>query len=285
MTPVLAADTFAGQSVLVTGGTSGIGAATADVLADLGAEVYALGLPPTDDAELPRHERVRVVQQDVTDRDALSRRITAYDRLDHLITCAGISADRDEYGLARWGQVLEVNLTSALVACQAARPLLARRGGSVVTVSSMFSFFGSRDRPAYSTSKGAVSQLTRSLAAEYSEDGIRGTRWHPASLPPRWPEGRSTTRKPHRRCWHESPSDDSADRRRSRQPSPSCAPPPPRTSRARSSRSTAAIWPFDLAAAARLFHKASIESAAPALPHPRRRQRPGPADAGSAGVG
>ncbi|WP_237276922.1 SDR family NAD(P)-dependent oxidoreductase [Streptomyces caniscabiei] len=80
MTPVLAADTFAGQSVLVTGGTSGIGAATADVLADLGAEVYALGLPPTDDAELPRHERVRVVQQDVTDRDALSHRITAYDR-------------------------------------------------------------------------------------------------------------------------------------------------------------------------------------------------------------
>ncbi|MBE4741200.1 SDR family NAD(P)-dependent oxidoreductase [Streptomyces caniscabiei] len=173
MTPLLAADTFAGQSVLVTGGTSGIGAATADVLADLGAEVYALGLPPTDDAELPRHERVRVVQQDVTDRDALTRRITAYDRLDHLVTCAGISADRDEYGLARWDQVLEVNLTSTLVACQAARPLLARRGGSVVTVSSMFSFFGSRDRPAYSASKGGVSQLTRSLAAEYAGDGIR----------------------------------------------------------------------------------------------------------------
>ncbi|MEE1758408.1 SDR family NAD(P)-dependent oxidoreductase [Streptomyces sp. SP18BB07] len=173
MTTLLASGTFACQSVLVTGGTSGIGAATADLLAGLGAEVHALGLPPTDDEELPRHERVHIVQQDVTDRDALTRRIKAYDRLDHLVACAGISGDRDEYSLRRWDQVLEVNLTSALVACQAAHPLLARRGGSVVTVSSMFGFFGSRDRPAYSASKGGISQLTRSLAAEYAEDGIR----------------------------------------------------------------------------------------------------------------
>ncbi|MET7474823.1 SDR family NAD(P)-dependent oxidoreductase [Streptomyces sp. NPDC005648] len=169
----LAPDLFAGQVALVTGGTSGIGAATADLLAGLGAEVHALGLRPSDAGESPRHERVHVVEQDVTDRDALVARIQGYDRLDHLVTCAGISRDRDEYDLARWDQVLEVNLTSAMVACQAARPLLARQGGSIVTVSSMFGFFGSRDRPAYSASKGAVSQLTRSLAAEYAADGVR----------------------------------------------------------------------------------------------------------------
>ncbi|ELP67784.1 SDR family NAD(P)-dependent oxidoreductase [Streptomyces turgidiscabies] len=169
----LAPDAFAGQSVLVTGGTSGIGAATADLLANLGAEVYALGLPPADSDELPRHERVDIVEQDVTDRGALIGRIEAYDRIDHLVACAGISRDRDEYDLGRWDQVLEVNLTSAMVACQAARPLLARRGGSIVTVSSMFGFFGSRDRPAYSASKGGISQLTRSLAAEYAAEGIR----------------------------------------------------------------------------------------------------------------
>lgn len=169
----LAPDTFAGLHVLVTGGTSGIGAATADLLAELGSEVYALGLPPTDAGELPRHERVHVVEQDVTDRDGLAGRIGTYDRVDHLVACAGVSRDRDEYDISWWDQVLEVNLTSTMVACQAARPLLARRGGSIVTVSSMFGFFGSRDRPAYSASKGGISQLTRSLAAEYAADGIR----------------------------------------------------------------------------------------------------------------
>ncbi|MEE1760847.1 SDR family NAD(P)-dependent oxidoreductase [Streptomyces sp. SP18BB07] len=173
MTTGLASDTFAGQCILVTGGTSGIGAATADLLAELGAQVHALGLPPADADELPGHERVDIVEQDVTDRDGLVGRIEAYDRIDHLVACAGVSRDRDEYDLRWWDQVLEVNLTSAMVSCQAARPLLARRGGCIVTVSSMFGFFGSRDRPAYSASKGAISQLTRSLAAEYAADGIR----------------------------------------------------------------------------------------------------------------
>src|SRR5204863_4290033 len=73
----------------------------------------------------------------------------------------------------QWRAVLDVNLTATMVACQAARPGLAMAGGCVVNVSSMFAFFGSRDRPAYSASKGGVSQLTRSLAAEYAPEGIR----------------------------------------------------------------------------------------------------------------
>ncbi|MEU2562022.1 SDR family NAD(P)-dependent oxidoreductase [Streptomyces longispororuber] len=169
-------DAFAGRTALVTGGTSGIGAATAELLAELGARVYALGLPPAPGGEPPRHERVRVIEQDVTDRQGLARRIAETGTLDHVVVCAGMSADRAEYEPATWDRVLAVNLGAAMTACEAARPLLARRGGSggsIVTVSSMFALFGSRDRPAYSASKGGVSQLTRSLAAEYAPDGIR----------------------------------------------------------------------------------------------------------------
>jgi NAD(P)-dependent dehydrogenase (short-subunit alcohol dehydrogenase family) len=164
---------FGGATAFVTGGTSGIGAATATLLAELGAEVVALGLTPRDAAELPRHPRVRIVEHDVLDRDGLQRLVEAERRLGVLVNCAGVSHDRDEYEPDRWERVLGINLTATMVACQAARPGLASAGGCVVNVSSMFAFFGSRDRPAYSASKGGVSQLTRSLAAEYATDGIR----------------------------------------------------------------------------------------------------------------
>ena len=168
-------DLFAGHTVFVTGGTSGIGAATAMLFAELGAEVTALGLAPAPRVigELPDHPRVRVIEHDVRDHDGLARLISAEPRIGVLVNCAGVSHDRGEYDLDQWRAVLDVNLTATMVACQAARPGLARAGGCVVNVSSMFAFFGSRDRPAYSASKGGVSQLTRSLAAEYAPEGIR----------------------------------------------------------------------------------------------------------------
>jgi NAD(P)-dependent dehydrogenase (short-subunit alcohol dehydrogenase family) len=169
----LSDDLFAGQQVFVTGGTSGIGAATAMLFAELGADVTALGLAPRAAGERPAHPRVRVIEHDVRDHDGLARLISAEPRLAVLVNCAGISHDRGEYDLDSWRMVLDVNLTATMVASEAARPGLARAGGCVVNVSSMFAYFGSRDRPAYSASKGGISQLTRSLAAEYAPEGIR----------------------------------------------------------------------------------------------------------------
>jgi len=143
------------------------------LFAELGAEVTALGLAPRVVGELPVHKRVRVIEHDVRDQDGLARLISAEPQIDVLVNCAGVSHDRREYDLDAWRVVLDINLTATMVACEAARPGLARAGGCVVNISSMFAFFGSRDRPAYSASKGGISQLTRSLAAEYAPEGIR----------------------------------------------------------------------------------------------------------------
>lgn len=163
---------FAGKTVAVTGGTSGIGAATAVRFAALGATVHALGLAAAG-PHAPHHEGVTVAEVDVTDDAALRAAIAGLPALDVLFCCAGISRDRREYALDDFAGVIAVNLVATMRAAEAARPLLARTGGSIVTTASMYSFFGAADRPGYSASKGGVVQLTRSLAAEYAQQGIR----------------------------------------------------------------------------------------------------------------
>ncbi|TEC73007.1 SDR family oxidoreductase [Pseudomonas aeruginosa] len=158
--------------VLVTGGSSGIGAAIAMQFAELGAEVVALGLD-ADGVHAPRHPRIRREELDITDSQRLQRLFEALPRLDVLVNNAGISRDREEYDLATFERVLRLNLSAAMLASQLARPLLAQRGGSILNIASMYSTFGSADRPAYSASKGAIVQLTRSLACEYAAERIR----------------------------------------------------------------------------------------------------------------
>ena len=147
-------DIYAGQQVLVTGGSSGIGAAIAMQFAELGAEVVALGLD-ADGVHAPRHPRIRREELDITDSQRLQRLFEALPRLDVLVNNAGISRDREEYDLATFERVLRLNLSAAMLASQLARPLLAQRGGSILNIASMYSTFGSADRPAYSASKGA----------------------------------------------------------------------------------------------------------------------------------
>lgn len=164
------ADLFAGQRVLVTGGTSGIGAAVATAFAALGGEVVAAGLgsqaatPPAG---------VTTVELDVTDAAAVTDLVGSLDRLDALVTCAGVIRRDAEHDPAVFAEVLEVNLTGTMRACTAARPLLEASGGSVVTTASMHSFIAGPRVPGYSASKGGVAQLTKALAGAYGPAGVR----------------------------------------------------------------------------------------------------------------
>jgi NAD(P)-dependent dehydrogenase (short-subunit alcohol dehydrogenase family) len=161
------ADLFKGKTVVVTGGTQGIGAGIAQQFAALGARVIAAGLAPTD---MPG---IETVELDVSDAASVAALFDKLDTLDVLVNCAGMIRRGDEHDIDTFERVIAVNLNGTMRMCAAARPLLARTKGSIVNTASMLTFFGGGLVPAYSASKGGVAQLTKSLAIAYAADGIR----------------------------------------------------------------------------------------------------------------
>jgi NAD(P)-dependent dehydrogenase (short-subunit alcohol dehydrogenase family) len=158
--------------VVVIGGTGGIGAAVAERFLDAGAFVAVAGLDI--DATPPQVAgRAKVVELDVTRDGAVEDFMAALPRLDVLVNAAGVIQRGAEFDPQVFARVIEVNLLAVMRSCVAARPLLARSGGCVVNLASMLSFFGGPLVPAYTASKGAVMQLTKSLAVAWAADGVR----------------------------------------------------------------------------------------------------------------
>ncbi|MEO3868788.1 SDR family oxidoreductase [Nonomuraea sp. B12E4] len=166
-----------GRTVVVIGGTSGIGAAVAERFAAAGAEVIAAGLGADPAARPspgdPLRGDVRRVELDLTEAGALERFLSGLSKLDVLVNAAGVIARDEEYDPAVFARVVEVNLTGTMRACVAAHDLLRRSRGCVVNVASMLSFFGGPKSPAYTASKGGVMQLTKALAVAWAAESIR----------------------------------------------------------------------------------------------------------------
>ena len=166
---------FKDRHVVVVGGTSGIGRGIAEAFAMAGASVCATG---ATEAEVARASggappNLRFVPLDVRSDDAVLAYFAALGQLHVLVNCAGIIKRGEEHDPRVFAQVLDINLNGSMRTCSAARALLKASGGCIVNTASMLSFFGGGLVPGYSASKGAVAQLTKSLAIAYAADGIR----------------------------------------------------------------------------------------------------------------
>ncbi len=165
---------FDGLTALVTGGASGIGAATARLLVARGAQVAILDRAPSGDSGLIE------LSCDITDRHAVNASVAeaaeALGGIDVLVNNAGIGAigDVSENDDAEWAHLLDVNVVGIARVSTAALPhLRASEHAAVVNVSSVVAAVGVPQRALYSASKGAVAALTLAMAADHVREGIR----------------------------------------------------------------------------------------------------------------
>ena len=168
---------LAGKTALVTGGSRGIGAAIVRELAAAGASVVVGYRTGADEAaELADEVGARAVQADVASPDEAAHLVEQAGDIDVLVNNAGLTRDGL---LARmpdtdWREVIETNLSSVFYTCRAVtRPMMKKRGGAIVNVSSIVGLHGNWGQTNYAASKAGIIGFTKSLARELGSRGVR----------------------------------------------------------------------------------------------------------------
>ncbi len=175
---------LAGKSAVVVGGTSGIGLAMAIGLAEAGADVVATSrrVEQVDQAAAAIEAaggRALRLTSDVADRASLEKlcaaAIEAFGKVDILINCAGKikRAPTVDFPEDEWQSIMDTNVTGTLRSCQIfGRHMLERGYGRIINIASLNTFVSLKEVTAYACSKAAVGALTRSLAVEWSSQGV-----------------------------------------------------------------------------------------------------------------
>jgi 3-oxoacyl-[acyl-carrier protein] reductase len=161
-----------GKAALVTGGSQGIGHATAAALLAAGAEVTVTGTRASFADYEDAIAGVRYLQANMkkpADRIALC---AAFDRLDILVNNAG-GGSANEFAQDEFEAVIDLNLNSVMDISMRLFPLLKANGGAVVNVGSLASFLAIKEGPAYTASKAGLLGLTRALGDKWATEGVR----------------------------------------------------------------------------------------------------------------
>jgi NAD(P)-dependent dehydrogenase (short-subunit alcohol dehydrogenase family) len=158
---------FSDKTVVVTGAASGLGLAIAQMAQDEGAAIVALdrGKTPFADSRIC----------DISDEQQVKDALASLTRIDAVVNSAGIArrAKVDETDMADYDAVMAVNVRGAFLVSKHALPLMRAHGGAILHISSGVATTGTRNRAAYSASKGALLALTKNMALDYAADQVR----------------------------------------------------------------------------------------------------------------
>jgi NAD(P)-dependent dehydrogenase (short-subunit alcohol dehydrogenase family) len=175
---------LSGKSAVVIGGTSGIGLAMAVGLAEAGADVVATSRRTEQVEEAAKTIEARGCKalrlcSDVGDRASLEAlldgTLKAFGKVDILINCAGKIKREPTLTVSEetWNDIMDTNVTGTLRACQIfGKHMLERGYGRIINIASLNTFVSLKEVTAYATSKAAVGALTKSLAVEWSSQGV-----------------------------------------------------------------------------------------------------------------
>ncbi len=175
---------FEGQVVLVTGGSSGIGYATAEAFLDAGAKVAITGRNASRlaraEKELARHGTVLAIRGDVAKAEDAKRMVTETARklgsLDVLVNNAGIYINKpvEAFSEREYDELMDINMKGTFLCTKYAIPgMVSRKRGAIVNVSSDSGLVGTAGSSVYCASKGAMVLFTKAVALDHAKDGIR----------------------------------------------------------------------------------------------------------------
>lgn len=169
---------FTGKTVLVVGGSSGIGNGIAHGFRRKGAAVHVWGTRAEasdyDGIEGSDLSSLAYAKVDVGQRSEIAAHSPPFDSLDVLILCQGtVVYRRGEFEPEGWDKVMAVNLDSLMACAMKFHDMLAARRGSIVIVSSVSGYQANRGNPAYAASKAGAVSLTKTLGQAWAGDGIR----------------------------------------------------------------------------------------------------------------
>jgi len=192
---------LAGKVGIVSGGASGMGAATARMFAREGAKVVICDVLEHEGRQVAEGigAAARFELLDVTNEESWAAVVAAatreFGKLDILVNNAGISgsAEQDFYSTEAWHRIMAVNATGVFFGMKHAIPaMVANGGGSIVNLSSIAGIIGSEHvHIAYNASKAAVRLMTKWAAVQHAKDNIRANSVHPGIMPPMRTSGRT----------------------------------------------------------------------------------------------
>jgi 3-oxoacyl-[acyl-carrier protein] reductase len=169
---------FTGKSVLVVGGSSGIGNGIARAFLAHGATVHVWGTRASkldyaaDEGSVL--DGLHYQKVDVLNGEALAAYDPPFSTLDVLVQSQGLVLyRRAEFGMAEFRRVIDVNLTSVMACAMKFHALLAANRGTMIVVNSVAAFLATKGNPAYNASKAGVLGLTRNLGQSWASEGIR----------------------------------------------------------------------------------------------------------------
>ena len=172
---------FIGKTVIVTGGTSGLGYGISKAFVNAGASVIAFYKSNDEKAEKVTNElnsngNFKAIKVDVSNEDAMKEAFTGIDKLDYLVNCAGISNEDDFVNLPmdKIKEVFEVLLFGKMIACKCAYPLLLKSNSPrVINIASRFATRPLAGATPLTAAEAGIVMFTKNLALEWSKDKIK----------------------------------------------------------------------------------------------------------------